>query len=267
MKLTISLLLFILLHIPGPAQSDFFTPMGLSQDDARDHILDSVISGQAPYQLVTRAFLAAPVQTRMAWIRGIFVWARAYTRTEAFLGEYLTRREESAPGAEAKAVSFDEEMAGQQAEFRKQVEEMRKNITQMPAEMRPQMEQTIRDMEAQFKEQNENPQIREIMRQGHQEMQTQRQADYQQRLAEYERNYPRQPRQLIIRHLQSFLELSGRIDFAARTELRDGFQKFINPLYESSSKEWKLLYRAGRETVEAARAEAQIWLTELGARQ
>jgi len=39
--------------------------------------------------------------------------------------------------------------------------------------------------------------------------------------------------------------------------------KFADPKYEAKSGGWKLCYRAGKESVEAARAFAQTWLKGL----
>jgi len=263
MKYLNTVILMVVMILPVTAGSDFFSQMGLTQDEAKDHILDSLFSGQMPYQIVTRAFLAAPVPMRIGWIRGVFTWAKTYTRTDSFLEEYQVRRKSSAPQGEEASGSFEDETARQQAEFRKQIEEMQKNLKQMPAEMRPQMEQAIKEMEAQFKELNDNPDTKAIMKQGYEEMKKQKDSELVQRQTDYEKKIPHQPRQLIVRHLRSFLDLVGSIDFSARTEHRDGYKKFINTQYESKPNEWKLLYRAGRETVDAARVEAEIWLAEL----
>lgn len=248
------------------AQDDVFGQMGLSSDQVQDSVLEAVFSASFPYRQISRVFLAAPLSTRITWIRAVFVWARSYTASPEFVQEYRTRRSQAAPAAAAETRSADEELARQQSEFRKQIEEMRKNLKQMPADMRAQMEQTIRDMERQFKEQFDNPQYQALLKQGYQEQARQQTADDQRRRQDFERDYPAEPRRLIARHLQSFLELSGSVDFNARTELRGGLRRFIDPALEAKPGEWKLLYRAGKACVQAARAEAEAWLREIGGR-
>ncbi|MFN8134973.1 MAG: hypothetical protein U0Z17_07030 [Bacteroidales bacterium] len=66
--------------------------------------------------------------------------------------------------------------------------------------------------------------------------------------------------------LQEFLDISGDIDFKAQLLPKNqyGIQQFANPVYErEKSREWKMLYRAGKEPVAAARTFAQNWLKEL----
>ncbi len=64
--------------------------------------------------------------------------------------------------------------------------------------------------------------------------------------------------------LQSFLNGSTNIDYAAQTYTNaDGFKIFKNQDYEQKSSDWKFYYRVGKEPVMAARAFAQQWLLEL----
>ena len=66
--------------------------------------------------------------------------------------------------------------------------------------------------------------------------------------------------------LQEFLDISGDIDFKAQLLPKNqyGIQQFANPVYErEKSREWKMLFRAGKEPVAAARTFAQNWLKEL----
>ncbi len=65
--------------------------------------------------------------------------------------------------------------------------------------------------------------------------------------------------------LKEFLTLSEDIDFEAKLlpKGNDGKQRFANPEYERKSHTWRMLYRAGKEPVTAARAFSQMWLEEL----
>lgn len=252
-----------LIVVPCTAQEEGLSQMGLSPDEAGDLVLDSLFSATMPYQSLSRAFLAAPLATRMAWIREGFRWARAYTGSQSFLQEYQARRTQAAPGATEQTGSLDDELARQQREFSKQLEEMRQNLKQMPADLRPQLEQTIRDMEKQFKEQFENPEYRALMAQGHEMMKEERLKDMERQKKEFDKSHPKDPRTLIARQLKAFLRLSADVDFSAPTEMRDGLRKFKDPVHESKSREWKLLFRAGREAVAAAVVEAKAWLAKI----
>ncbi len=245
-------------------QDEVLSQMGVTIDTARDAVLDAVVSGDVSVAPVSRIFLAAPLSTRLSWIRGAFAWARTYTAGSDFLKEYQRRRLESMPGKRQIPESFQEELEKQKTEFDRQILEMRKNLKQLPAEMRPEMEKTIRDMEKQFKEQYGNPENLAMMEQGFSELARHNRADEERRRVNFEKSYPSDPRQMILSRLQSFLELADSVDFAARTEMRDGFRKFADPVFEAKSREWKRLFRAGKAAVDTARAEARAWLTELG---
>lgn len=53
------------------------------------------------------------------------------------------------------------------------------------------------------------------------------------------------------------------VDFAAKTELKDGVFVFVNPAYEKKSLTWKAMYRAGKAPAAAGVEIARAWLKEL----
>jgi len=63
--------------------------------------------------------------------------------------------------------------------------------------------------------------------------------------------------------LEAFLKNTEKVDFAAATRSSDGLKIFENSAYEAKPREWKMCYRAGKETSEAIRAFASGWLEEL----
>jgi len=64
--------------------------------------------------------------------------------------------------------------------------------------------------------------------------------------------------------LNSFLESSKDVDFSAELkEMSNGKTIFVNQNYERKSNMWKLCFRSGKETLEAAKTFAQNWLKEL----
>ena len=66
--------------------------------------------------------------------------------------------------------------------------------------------------------------------------------------------------------LREFLAESATVDFTAKTALSKEKKKqtFVNPEYELKPLQWKMMYRAGKPAVDAARAAAQDWLKALG---
>lgn len=69
---------------------------------------------------------------------------------------------------------------------------------------------------------------------------------------------------LVASRLKQFLELSADVDFQARLVTKNGVSRFADPRLESRSPEWKLCFRAGPQTLAAARAYAGDWLNTLG---
>jgi len=58
--------------------------------------------------------------------------------------------------------------------------------------------------------------------------------------------------------------VSADVNFQAATfKSSDGSVKFSQTVYEEKPSNWKLCFRAGKETVAAARTAAKEWLDEL----
>lgn len=73
------------------------------------------------------------------------------------------------------------------------------------------------------------------------------------------------PSSIMKNRLNEFLKLTETVDFNAKLiDKGDHFFVFEKPEYENKSREWKLCFRAGKETIDAARNYAKEWLTEIG---
>lgn len=82
-------------------------------------------------------------------------------------------------------------------------------------------------------------------------------ADYKAALAAFEEAYPATVNALLKKRLQQFLDLTADIDFDAKLVERGGVLVFEDHDLELKSYHWKLCFRSGRETIDAARAYAQ----------
>lgn len=67
----------------------------------------------------------------------------------------------------------------------------------------------------------------------------------------------------ITRLLTQAVAEAPTVDFAAKTEMKDGVLVFVNPAYEKKSLTWKAMYRAGKAPAAAGIAVARAWLKEL----
>jgi hypothetical protein len=83
---------------------------------------------------------------------------------------------------------------------------------------------------------------------------------YTGRLAAFERRWPADPKSLVARRLQEFLDISADVDFDAKLVPAGKLMRFADPRYEEKPPTWKLCFRSGREAVAAAREAAHAWL-------
>jgi len=233
--------------------------LGLQEAQFGRDILSWAADGSMNYYPARKAFKAAGPETRAAFVKTAMSWARTYTESAAFKAAYDKRRAQQAPREPAKR-SVDEELAKEKAERQKGIENMKKSLDQMPADMRPQMEKTIKEMEAQSAKFDSDPQMIAMMRQGKEAQIAGERKRYEEEVARHKERFPEDPGILVTSRLKDFLEVSKDVDFKAKLVPVEGRNRFENPVYEKKSSLWKLCYRAGPEAVGAARQFAEEWL-------
>src|SRR5262245_57431365 len=107
------------------------------------------------------------------------------------------------------------------------------------------------------------PQMREIQRQGIEQRRAEEKASYESALTQWEKNYPEDVHALIGLRLRDFLGTTEGMDFDADLTERDGRQVFEDPELEAKPAEWKVYFRAGEGAVTAAREAATEWLDDI----
>lgn len=237
--------------------------LGVNEASAKREVVDALGSGYVNVYAAAKAFKAAAPSARASMVTAAFAWAKAYTESAAFKADYDKQRQADAPTPPKFKGTVDDELAAQKAEQRKSLEEMKKSIEQMPANMRPQMEATVKQTEAQFAKMDSDPQMQKMLRQGIEMRRASDQKAYEDRVKAHEKRFPPDPRTLIARRLQEFLAVSQDVDFAAKLVAAGSKMNFADPKYEDQKSEWKLCYRAGKEATSAARQAAQAWLAAL----
>ena len=238
--------------------------LGVQETGAKRDIVYALINGNVNVYPARQSFKAAAPAARAALVKGAFDWARAYTVSPAFKAEYEKERAGAAPRP-LKAKTVDAELARLKAEQQKGIDEAKKNLPQMPANIRPQMEATIKQMETENAKRDADPKFASMMRQSLEMQIAEDQKQYDESVARYNQRYPADANALIASRLRQFLEVSKDVDFAAAlTPAPGNKQRFANPTYEAKSSEWKLCYRAGKDATAAAREAASAWLASLG---
>ncbi|MCM4152177.1 hypothetical protein DHD05_11305 [Arenibacter sp. N53] len=78
----------------------------------------------------------------------------------------------------------------------------------------------------------------------------------------WEQSFPANPEVLVKRRLQEYLALVGTVDFGAKLTEPDNYKirKFVNPVYEKKSPQWKACYRAGKEVNDVFTGFVKEWL-------
>ncbi len=248
----------------GAVAQGVMSSLGVKEDEAKRYMVGSVTYGRVPVSLAAKAFKAADSAMRVKLVQGALAWIKTYTETPAFKADYDKQREAAKPAALPLKESVDAQLAKQKAERLKSLENTKKNLEKMPPEMRKQMEATIKQMEETFAKQDADPKMAAYMRQSLEAQRAEEEKSYRERVAEWEKKFPADPRVLIAQRLQAFLDVSKDVDFSAQLYTAEqGKMKFVNAAYESKPANWKICFRAGKPAVDGARAFAASWLKEL----
>lgn len=208
---------------------------------------------------------ALDVPARVALVRAGIGWARDYSATPAFAAAYAAERAAARPSPPEAAAPAEQQLAAQREQVEQQIAAMRASLDAFSGEQRKEMEASIEESERAMREMLEDPAMQEYQRAAFEQQAQAAQAEYRQALQEWERQWPQDVRQRLARRIGDFLSECAEIDFAADLQpASGGVRRFSDPALEAKSWSWKLCFRAGREPLEAARAEARAWLQDIG---
>jgi hypothetical protein len=237
--------------------------LGVSDVTGRQIVDEGLRSGYVNVSSAAKAFKTAAPASRATLVKNALSWAKAYTESPAFKAEYEKQRQADTPTPPRVDGTVDGELARQRAERQKNIDEMKKGLAQMTPEMRTSMEATLKEVEAANKKSDTDPKMMAMFRQMVELQRADEQEAYQKRLEAHEQRFPPNPKTVIARRLQEFLDMSKDVDFDAKLVPAGSRMRFADPRYEENPPTWKLCFRAGREAVAAAREVAQAWLKSL----
>jgi hypothetical protein len=242
---------------------DVLDKLNLAPAAAKEGVLEVLAGGTAYNESAYKVFKSLPGLARETVVRAGLAWIKSYAGSAEFKAAYAELREHKKPKAPEPRPSADDEIKKMKAEMEKSIAEMRKNMAAMDAETKKSMEAGIQQMNAQMERMEKDPQQREIMRQSVEMARADDKKRHEEKLAEWEKRYPADPRLLIKKRINDFLAASAGIDYSANLVPRGDKMAFAKEEYERKPSEWKLCFRAGKEATEAARALAKAWLAEL----
>lgn len=249
--------------------ADVLTQFQLTEEDARLSVFDSFWRGTpVDFGGAPSIFRTLSPEARATAVTAAAVFVRAYGDSDAFREHYAARRRAERP-PDVPPTTARTDIDKQIAEQNKAMAEARAAMASMPPEMRKMAEEAMKaagatgDMDAQ---------MAQLQEQGTTAMKAQKagQAKAEAQMAELRTNaklfdatYPANPERFLAARLREFVALSDTVPAQAQLVRRSGKMVFADPALESKPEYWKQLYRAGKPSVDAARAAATAWLATL----
>jgi hypothetical protein len=254
--------LAILLITLGAGIQDYLTEMKTTMKHVEGYVQDNMGYGNFVYP---SACARIPNAHRAAIVRAAWEFARSFTTTAAFASWYNEFRDQRKPGAPTPTPSMAESRAEQIASMKKQIAETEKNASSAPASQQGLFNDILTALKSSLKEVEGADKSKDAeMEQMIVQMNAAAKKEYADKLAEFEREYPKgDPRPLIRRRLEAFLEKTKGVDFGAKLVKKEKIMVFANAEYENKPGEWKLAFRAGKEATETSRTFANDWLKSL----
>jgi hypothetical protein len=267
----------LLLLGAGAWQAGALAPLGLSDPQARELVLEQVrqggtnartlsMSSYTPLVLTgRRAYQKVPAAQRAQVTSALFGWARAYASTPAFRTEYTSIRAGLTPVPREYPLTIEQEI---RREVDKQLaghEQLRKAAESMPAKDKATMLANLKQAQDQLR----SPVYLQAERADREAKRAEEQAGYDRAVKAWEEKFPPDPRQFVAKALRTLLEGTAGVDFSARLITIQGeggsILWFENTEYQKT-KPWMWIEAilAGPDAVAVARTAAEAWLKELG---
>lgn len=240
------------------------TDFGLSETGLKQGVVRSLIDGTPTIFPDKRLIKAAAPAVRAAFVKNTLSLVKAYCESPAFKIDYNRQREAARPQPPTSKGGAEEQVTKQFTDQRLAVENMKKNMAGMNAEMQKQMAVAVKQMEDNLARMEKDPRMTAMLRQSFEQNRASEQKNYEERLVVFEKAYPANPQTLIALRLHQFLDETRNFPYNAKlVPAKNGKFRFADPQLENKTNLWKLCYRAGREPVEAARTIAAEWLRQI----
>ena len=243
--------------------ADIWAQLGMTRAQGTDGIKQSFLNGYLYYYGAKNAKNVA-AGNRGAITKDLLTYTRQYVSSDAFKKEYEQLRKDAKPVEPENKVRNKEEIRKDKiAETEKSIrdaEATMKVSADMARIMKPTVDMLKKTLEDYKKPDSKNIESYFLYEKNEN---ASRLRSYQERLTNWEKEYPVDYREKIKQRLQKFIDLSATVDFTAELKQVGNKKKFVNPVYEGKAYDWKQIYRAGREVIEPARQFAEQWINEL----
>ena len=251
--------------IDGKIQ-ELLNKLQLTDSSAKEYFFND-FAGPSFYVPNLKSLKNISTGDRASFIQIIGDYIKEYTSTKEFISKYNQYRETQKPTEPEKPKTVAELKKEQKESTENSIKEMEKAKSQVTSDQKAMYDDIIKTMKQQLADIDdpEKSMYTPEMDKMFQDSYLQQMENYKQEIKTWEENYPAgNSNKMIKGWLNKFLEMSKDIDYNAKTAIdTDGRVKFVKQEYERKDNNWKLCYRAGQETVSAARKFAQDWLKEL----
>ena len=253
-------------HIVDDKLKSLLQQFKTDEENAKSNIFYAV-SGPSFYIPNVKSLKDLALEDRVSLIESMGKNIKEYVSSKEFVGKYNQLRNDRKP-TPPEAPKYSAQLKDEaRKNMKNSIAETEKSKLEMAKDQQAMFDEIIKTYKQQLAEIDDpektmfKPEMDEYIKQGYQ-MQMD---EYNKQVTEWENEYPiDNPTPMIKKWINTFLEKSANINFAAKTtKNKDGIYKFVDQEYEYKDSQWKLYYRAGKETVTAARTFAQKWLGEL----
>ena len=238
--------------------------LGITREKGMENIRESFMNGYLHYYGVKNV-RDIMLNDRAAIAKDLISYAKQHVSSEAFKKQYELERKNAKPAEPDFAAKTKEEIRKQKiAETEKAIKETEANIKKITPEMAKAVEPVVEMFKSNLNDYKDpNSAMIELFYQSEKMKKESSLKSHEERLKSWEKNYPEDYRQFIKARLEKFINLATTVDFNAELKTVNGKRKFVNPLYEGKSYDWKQIYRAGNEVIQPSIAAAQQWINEL----
>lgn len=247
----------------GKMADDLWKQLGLEQSMANQNIKNSFMYGDFYYSAKNAKNIATG--DRAAVIRELLAYAKKYYSGAEFTKEYQDTRKRNMPREpQMQPITFESVKEREKQRLERNLKTAEANLNSPNPKIKNSAPTAIENIKKDLAalEDPNNPTIkRQLDAAARQhEFAIKR---YQEDLVAFEEKYPADYKVMLKKRLQQVLDITSDVDYNA--ELKEQYKKkvFVNPVYEKKPAGWKLAYRAGKETTDLVRAEAEKWLKEL----
>ena len=242
---------------------DVWKQLGISQTDGNIYIYNSVQNGSLQYYIKNAKNLVKGDRT--AIVNQLVEYAQKYVESDEFKRRYENERKIRKPKEpELSRISADSIRMAERTRIENQIKQAEANANSPNEKLRNSVPYRIETLKKELKAVDDpnNKSVQAKINQA-ESMNTAVLNQYKKDLEKLETDLPVNPKVLLKRRLQQVLDITADVDYDAELKEVGKFKVFVNPVYEKKSKDWKLAYRAGRQTTELIRAWAKKWVGQL----